>query len=235
VKRTWTSALLLSLAACSGGDEGVDAGPLVDAGGAVDAGEVVDAGPEPCESWLIEYDIDGSEFEIRNTPFGAGDAINQVGPGRLQLRFPGDEAGPQAGDVVMLQFSLDMTFAVSMVETDVTITSGPADCGVAMGSRTSSVVTWSSPIAGYRSQGTITCNAGELLCGAAGLPVGEPVTQDETHDQPLMPFVFADEDNFTHFTMAEVEVPNDDAGDTFLRLEGTQVTRRCAALPTDCN
>ena len=128
-----------------------------------------------------------------------------------------------------------MEFSVAMVETDVDITAGPDDCGVAQGTRTSSVVAWTTPVAGYHSLGTVTCNASELLCAAAGLPVGEPVPQDSTHDQPLMEFLFPGADDFSSFTMAEIEVPNDDAGDTFLRLEGTQVRRSCVPAPSNCD
>lgn len=206
----------------------------LDAGGA-DAGPAVDAGPEPCESWLIEYSLQGSEFEIRNTLLGAGDAINTIGPGRARLRFSGDDTGPKAGPVLLLDYEMKMDFDVAMVVTDITTTAGPDDCGVAMGTRTSSVVTWSSPVRGYRSQGTVTCGASEFLCGAAGLPQNMPVAQDSTSDQALMPFVFEGPDSFASFTMSEVEVPNDDAGDTFLRLSGVEVSRRCAAIPPDCN
>lgn len=228
-------SLSLLLAGCSGGDDPLDGGTEADGSSTpIDSGVIPDAGPQACESWLIEYDLSGSEFEIRNTPFGAGDAVNAVGPGRLQLRFPGQEGGPELGEVVLVRYELAMEFEVAGVATDVDVTAGPEDCGVAMGTRTSSVVEWSTPIADYRSMGTVTCNATEFLCAAAGLPVGEPVARDSTHVQPLMPFVFGGADDFSSFTMAEVEVPNDDAGDTFLRLEGVQTSRSCVPLPTSC-
>ena len=43
-----------------------------------DAGDV-------CETWIVEYELSGSKFGIRDTPFGAGDATNDIGPGTLQL------------------------------------------------------------------------------------------------------------------------------------------------------
>ena len=222
----------LAVAACSGA-EAVDAGVRPGDAGSVAPDSGVDAGPEPCEGWLVEYDLAGSEFEIRNTPFGAGDAVNVVGPGRVQLLFDGDEAsGPTEGAVRMLRYELAMRFMVSAVETDVTVTAGPEDCGVATGTRTSSVVAWATPIAGFHSEGTITCKDSEFLCGAAGLPLDQPVVQDETTDQAIMPFQFAGADDFSRFTMDEVEVPNDQVGDTFLRLTGVEITRRCAARAT---
>jgi hypothetical protein len=226
--------LLLTLAACSGG-ETPDAGhvhPDAQVNAPPDAGVAVDAGPEPCEAWLIEYDLDGSEFEIRNTPFGAGDAVNAVGPGQLQLLFPGDEAGPKEGEVRLIKYTLQMQFDVAMVETDVEINAGPDDCGVALGARTATVVAWSTPMRGAHSQGTITCRDSEFICGAANLPKDMPVTQDTTVDQPLEAFDFGAAQGFSAFTMAEVEVPNDQAGDTFLRLQGAESTRRCVRRPT---
>lgn len=235
-------APLLLVAGCSG-SEATDAGIGADTGVGTDSGVApadsgVDAGPQPCEAWQVEYALTGSEFEIRNTPFGAGDAVNVVGPGTLVLLFPGDEAsGPTAGEVRMLQYTLAMEFEVPLgtagnVATDVDITAGPEACGVAVGTRTSSVVAWSTPLTGYHSMGTVTCNASEFLCGAANLPVGQPVVQDTNTDQALMPFLFAGDADFSSFTMAEVEVPNDQAGDTFLRLKGAEVSRSCVAQPS---
>lgn len=226
-------ACCLSLVACSGDDEGADAGANGDGGGGavVDAGPN-DAGPVPCESWVIEYDLTGSEFEIRNTPFMAGDQNNVVGPGSLRLRFEGTEGGPEDGEVRLLQFRLTTNFTISDVETDIEVTAGPEDCGVMTGTRTSSAVAWDGPVRGYRAQGTVTCRASEFLCGAAGLEVDTPQMRDNTSDQIFESFVFDAADNFSNFTMSEVQIPSDDAGDAFLRLRGTEVSRLCLPLPT---
>lgn len=233
--RVKLSCLSLLLAgACSSQDTPADVGAGLDSG-TVDAGQLVDAGPEPCDSWLIEYALMDSKFEIRNTPFNAGDAVNAIGPGRVRLRFSGDDSGPKPGPVLLLEYAMKMQFEVAMVATDINVQAGPDDCGVAMGTRTSSSVTWGSPIVGYHSAGTVTCMASEFLCGAAGLPLNMAVSKDTTTNQDLSPFVFPSADDFGAFTMSEVEVPNEDPGDTFLSFSGVEVSRRCAAIPPNCN
>lgn len=228
--------LLLPLAlslACDGDDD--DDGPGSDAGPA-DTGIPPDAGDTVCEMWIVQYDLSmGSQFDIRNTPFNRGDATNDIGPGMLRLRYL-DRAGALGnGPVTMLEYHMEMDFTVADVVTDVTLESGPDECGVASGVYDGDQIDWSTPLRGYHSFGTITCNAGELVCSFAGLPNGTPETQDSTHDQELRQFVFGSTTATVPpngFVMGYVQVPTDESADTFLRLTGREVGRNCVRAPT---
>jgi hypothetical protein len=230
-------------AACLSCDDPVKQGPSGGTAGTVDAGNVnpdatsgtfqADAGGT-CETWIVDYELSGSKFDIRNTPFGAGDAANDIGPGTLQLRFTNDNGDLGAGSASLLSYRMKMDFDVMMVVSELNAESGPDECGIAKGDFAAGALTWSGPLANYRVYGTITCNASEVLCTLADLPheVAKPI--DDTTDQALNPFAVTSSAGTSSFTMDFVEVPNDDAGDTFLRLVGTETARVCVPKPS-CN
>lgn len=179
---------------------------------------------EDCDAFMIEYDLAGSQFEIRNTPLGAGDATNDIGPGRLRVRYPAVSGAKANGPVALIEYTNVMQFTVNQVETDMIASAGPDTCGISTGDFNNGIIEWSGPILNYQSKGEVTCHAGELVCGLANLPNGEPVDRDTETDQDLNPFVFLEDGSFT---MEWVEIPNDDAGDTFLSLKGREVVRIC--------
>jgi hypothetical protein len=193
----------------------------------------VDAGGV-CETWVVDYDLSGSRFDIRNTPFGAGDASNEVGPGTLQLRFPDNNGDLGTGSVTLLSYRMAMNFDVTMVVSDLIAESGPDECGIAKGDFAAGALNWAGPLKSYHVHGTITCNASLVLCSVASLPHEEAKAIDNTTDQALNPFAVTLSGGRSSLTMDYVEVPNDDAGDTFLRLVGTETGRVCVPSP-DCN
>jgi hypothetical protein len=183
-----------------------------------------------CDTLTVEYDLSGSQFEIRDTPLGAGDATNEIGPGRLRIQFAYDGEKRLEGAVKLVEYSNAMQFVVSNVETNMLATSGPDDCGVADGEYQGNRIEWATPVRDYHSRGDVTCNAGEIVCGLANLPDGEPAPRDTTTDQPLEDFQFEDDGSFA---MDWVEIPNEDSGNTFLSLEGRETIRVCGSQP-DC-
>jgi len=183
-----------------------------------------------CDTLTVEYDLSGSQFEIRDTPLGAGDAINETGPGRLRIQYAYDGETKMEGAVKLVEYSNAMQFVVSNVETNMLATSGPDECGVAEGDYQGTRIDWTTSIRDYHSRGEVTCNAGELVCGLANLPNGEPDPRDTTTDQSLHPFQFDDDGSFI---MDWVEIPNEDSGNTFLMLQGKETIRVCSSEP-DC-
>jgi hypothetical protein len=222
--------LLLAGPACDGDDDD-DTTPTPDSG-TPDSGDT-----SVCERWIVDYDLMPAQFDIRNTPFGRGDKTNEVGPGSLRLSFPNQSNAIANGEVALLEYKLEYDFTVADVVTDITNEAGPQECGVADGTYDGARVTWSTPVRGYHSYGTITCNAGEVVCAFANLPDGEPSPRDSTRDQDFMPFIFTSSTSTVippnGFIMEYVEIPNDEAGDTFLRFTGRESARVCVRAP-DC-
>lgn len=233
MRRSFLPFLLFGLSACAGDGDDDTGGPNP----TPDAGTMTDGGDTSvCETWVVEYDLSqDAQFEIRNTPFGRGDSTEDIGPGSLRLRFPDADGALGTGEVTLLEYRMEMEFTVADVATDITVEAGPDECGVATGDYDGDRIAWTSPIRGYHSFGSVTCNAGEVVCAFADLPDGEPDPRDGTTDQDLMPFAFTSSTSTVPpngFVMDWVEIPNDDAGDTFLRFVGREITRTCVRAPS---
>lgn len=192
----------------------------------------------------VTYDLTGTTFEIRNTPLnGAGDQINTLempytandkyGPGEMIIRFAADGSGdPIAGSAHIVKYEVDTNFTVSAgatVETDLLVRALPEGCSAAIGTFDGSKVAWNNPgFTNYTSTGTVLCTG--ALCAFANLPNGMPVAINESGPQALNDFTFTN--GVGAFTSPEVQVPNDDDGDTFLTLKGTETSRAAAC---SCN
>jgi hypothetical protein len=200
-----------------------------------------DGDPGDCQVWEITYDLTNSEFEIDDTPFGAGDQVNvvaepydgdkTVGPGKFVLQFADVEGAP-GGQAFMHAYDMTLDFTVSSlganVATDLQTDAGPAECGITSGTLNGNSLTWSpSAVVGMHTVGQILCTGN--LCGAGGLPNGTPVPQDETSDMPVSPFVFNGE--LTGFTMAKTTIQQDNNSKTSWMYVGTEVSRELVAAP----
>ncbi|MFO7566361.1 MAG: hypothetical protein R6X02_27205 [Enhygromyxa sp.] len=193
--------------------------------------------------WEITYDLTGSEFEIDNTPFGAGDQVNvvmepydandHVGPGQFVLHFQ-DVGGSPGGQAFMHSYEMTINFVVdgaTTVTTDLENDAGPEECGITSGSLEDTTIAWMpSAIVDHHSMGTILCQG--VLCAGGGLPNGRPVPVDETSDQPISDFVF--NDDLSSFTMAKTVVQEEPNVSTVSwTYAGTEVSRNLVAAP-DC-
>ena len=220
---------LLGLLACKGGDDDDD-GPPADSG-------VPDMGDTSvCETWVVDFALESAFFDIRNTPFGAGDTTQPVGPGMLRLGFVDDNGDIGNGPVRMLEYKIELEFTTErMITTDITMESGPNECGVADGTFDGAQITWSTPVRGYHSFGAITCNADEIVCGFANLPMGMPSPRDATTEQAMMPFIFTSSTSTVippnGFIMDYVEIPTEEAAETFLKFNGRETARICVRAP----
>ena len=222
--------ILMLVGACSTDEEG-----STKSSKSADAGQ--DAGAQSCESWVVAYDfVAGTQFDIRETPFGAGDSTEDVGPGSLTLRFGNRDGELEHGVVTLIDYQLEMDFSVQEIATDVSVRVGPVECGAATGRYDGDRIRWSTSVAGYETTGTITCNnPGPFVCPGAMLEPGVPERRDGNVDQPLTDFVFTSSTSTVPpggFVMDWVEVKNNDPGETYLRLAGQETERRCVAFPT---
>jgi hypothetical protein len=218
-----------------------DASQTADA--AVTDAAVTDAGS--CSVWEIVYDLGGSEFEISDTPFGAGDQVNtvaepydaddHVGPGTMVLRFT-DVGGDPGDRAWLISYTMAIHFVVdsgfTAVETDLDSSAGPNACGITTGSVNGTTVAWTPPtMAGRHSVGQMLCTGS--FCSFAGLPDGTPVPVDETTDQPLSDFVFSAD--LSSFTMAQTVIEQDPNATASWTYQGTEVSRQLiGAQPCLC-
>ena len=185
-------------------------------------------------AWDITYDMTGSIFDIRDTPFNAGNQTNTLqmpydadtnwGPGTMVIRFVDAGGSPGDGGAHIMSYTATQNFRVVSAATvhtmlEVAALPLPDQCGAADGTLAGTTVSWGTDLRNYRSVGTITCDG--VGCSLGGLPPSRD--QDETGDQPLNSFEFSGD--LSSFTMAEVTVPNDDQATTWLTFVGTEVSR----------
>ncbi len=76
----------------------------------------------------------------------------------------------------------------------------------------------------YRSVGTVTCNAGEFVCGMGNLAVG-PNDQNETWEQKVETFTF--DAYLTNVSMPFMQVPNRSPSKTYMSWEGKRTSILC--------
>ena len=193
-------------------------------------GETVDEGNSgtgdtaSCEdTWVITFDLGGSRFRVDPKSGLAQTAEEEIGPGTMTMRFVASGDGAQNGRVTVLEYSNTVAFSISDVDTAMETFSGPDACGVAIGSLESEALNWASPMEGYTSEGTVTCNAGALICGIIGMEEGVAEERLTVQDLDLGEFVF--DSALQSFTMDWVQVTDDSDATTFLKLEGTRSTK----------
>ncbi|PRQ04218.1 hypothetical protein ENSA5_10020 [Enhygromyxa salina] len=212
------------------GDTGDGDGDTGDGDGDTGDGD----GDSGCQVWEITYDLEGSIFEISDTPAGEGDQVNtltmpydaddHVGPGSFVLRFR--DVGGEPGDMAyMYSYDMIMNFVVGgavTVTTDLQNNAGPEECGITSAPINGTSVAWDPlAIVDHHSMGTILCEG--FLCGLGGFQDGVPEDFDETTNHPLEPFEFSDD--FTTFNMPTVVVQMDSDSTTTWTFEGTEASR----------
>jgi hypothetical protein len=199
----------------------------------------VPLGP-PCDAWDVEYTL-AANLKLSDTPLGQGDGIYKIGPGRVVLRFE-NLSGSPGGNVQMRAYDMKEHFTIksrtlfwsTVVETDTKTRVTPNACGVAAtGKLADTKLGWSTPLSGYRTDGTLTCTG--ALCGKFGAP---PAGKSEFHVAPhpvaFSPFDF--DKGLRHFKMGYTYVsktasPKQTA---HIALAGTEVRRACV-LKKPCN
>jgi len=201
-----------------------------------------DGDPGTCKVWEIEYDLDGSEFEISQTPLGAGDQLNvveepydddeNVGPGSFVVRFA-DVDGQPDGSAWIVSYTMDLNFTVdgaTTIETDLDQAAGPDECGLTSAMLDGDVATWDPlELNDYSSTGTITCYGN--FCGLAGFEDGVPEDIDDMGPGPLDPFSFSgDRSTFTTETFI---VQQDGQSTTTWFYTGAEISRQLIDAP-DC-
>ncbi len=202
---------------------------------AIPAGRASASDPSSCRALDVDYAVNTS-LELRDTQMGAADGIYPSGSGTLRLRFDGPPEGPGANarlTAYTVQGRTQIVTRALMFSTRVVTdarysarTAGPD--GAAHGSLRDGVLRWATKLAGYRVDGTMTCDGS--FCGSFGAP---PRGTSPLHDGPMdvdfQPFVFS-KDRHT-FTMARSLVSRGAGQTSFLLLAGRETARSCADPP----
>jgi hypothetical protein len=147
---------------------------------------------------------------------GAGDGDYPVGPGRLAIRFD-NAGGVPSGHARLVAYDMREAFTVTssvlVVKTTVTVATTtratPNACGsAAEGAFAGRTLTWATPVRGYRSDGTLTCDG--VMCGKLGAP---PSGTSPLHVGPIdvrfAPFQYAADGR--SFTMPRTFVTSSDS------------------------
>jgi hypothetical protein len=195
------------------------------------------AQPEPCAAWEVEYAL-SANLTIRDTKMGAGDGTHVIGPGSVTLRFEGP-VGP--GPVKMLSYQMTERFTVNAtamfwktsVTTDAQSAATPDGCGVvAAGKLERPTLAWSTPMRGYHTDGTLTCEGS--MCGKFGAP---PPGKSDLHEpaRPVQLASFEFAPDLKTFTMAATQVSKSESPSqtTYIGLAGREVKRTCV-VPKAC-
>ncbi len=190
----------------------------------------------PSCQWEIEYTL-SANLKLTDTPMGEGDGIYRIGPGKVVLRYE-DRGGQPAGDVKMIQYTMREYFTIksrtlfwtTTVITDTNTAATPNTCSIAAeGALSGRTINWRTPVRGYHTDGTLTCEGS--LCGKFGAP---PPGQMQLHIGPnpvwFKPFVFAPD--MKTFTMATTHVSKTDmpkqSGE--VALAGREMRRACVPI-----
>ena len=188
----------------------------------------------------VDYAI-ATNTELRNTGLGVGDGVYPSGTGTLRLRFNAPSSASARGVHLMsfdahdhFEVTARAVFWVTRIVTDAqnTVRAGGV-AGAARGALHDGSVTWSTKVAGYRSDGTLTCDG--TMCGSFGAPPpGVSPFHEGPNDVTFPPFVFSPD--LKTFTMTGALVSNTPERSVYIALSGGEVARTCvsaaAAAPT---
>lgn len=207
--------------------------------GVASHGARADEPPVSCAAWDVDYAL-AANLQLKDTPMGEGNGVYGIGPGKAVLRF--SSKGGSAASVRMLSYTMREAFTIksktlfwtTTVITDTHTAATPDACSTAAeGTLANGTLRWTTPVRGYRTDGTLTCDGS--LCGKFGAPPpGQTALHIGPSDVKFSPFVFAAD--MKTFSMSSTEVsktamPKQTGSVT---LSGREMKRTCVAVATAC-
>jgi hypothetical protein len=192
----------------------------------------VAAADESCTVSDVDYTIVGNLF-VKDTQFGAANGQYPLGAGKMSVRFESGSNGTPT-HVKLMSYELDnhltikASFALwwTRVETrSRTFTANTPD-GAAQGELKGTDLVWSTPIAGYHSDGSMECEGN--VCGNYGAPPpGSSALHEAFTDVVFKPFHFSPDGKT--FTMEFSKVSHSDSPKqtNFVSLSGRETKRVC--------
>jgi hypothetical protein len=187
-----------------------------------------------CAAEEVEYALNGN-LKLSDTPMGRGDGTYPIGPGKIVLRFEGNEVTMRSLTMTEhFKIHVSAIFWTGNVVTDVVSTATPNRCSVAAeGTLEGHSIHWRTPVSGYRTEGTLTCDGS--ICGEFGAPPsGRSAFRLPPRDATFRSFVFAPD--MKTFTMAatpavHTEQPKQTSE---VAMSGREMSRRCVEV-TPCS
>jgi hypothetical protein len=185
-------------------------------------------GPGDCPIETLEYAL-AARLRLEDTPFGAGDGVYDIGPGKITLRIWKASTPDAAARVELSSYEMRDHFVVSSHVLFLRATvANRTDTRAAGGRGTlrGRELSWTTPVQDYRADGTIECKG-----SGCGLPGAPPSGKSQIHIGPgpvrFAPFVF-DSPNLDTFRMAFTKVAHTDVPKqtAFVTLAGRKMSRR---------
>jgi hypothetical protein len=184
-----------------------------------------------CALYEAEYII-VTRVVVRNTILGAANGEYPLGSGRMKLRVRTQGDGALVS-LISYETDNDLSIVASIGPFDATMLSRsrttvtPKACdGSARGILRGGMLTWSSSVAGYRSDGTMQCTG--PMCGQHGAP---PHGMSALHEvPPVMMFnAFAFSPDGETFTMPYALISKSESPrqTSYLAIAGRRVRRTC--------
>lgn len=218
-----------------------------------------------CASWVVTYDLTGTfEIADTTLGAGDGEFAIGPGSLTLRLSSDETGAAPGPGAARLLQYAMHQEFSQNVavfggdVQTNVDASAGPdvPACGRASGTVADATLTWDEcptastygttnyapedTLAGpgcvrdYHSEGMVLCTSSATGCSAGRLEQNEN-PQDATWHQPFTPLTLDLSAAPSTVTMGRTQIPNDAPSTTWIAFTGTETSRTCEPLPTDCD
>ncbi len=197
--------------------------------------------PLACNAWIVTYTLaPGSKIEQSDTPLYVGEGVFDLGPGTLALRFPDAQGrpGPGAAELVSYETRVDFSVTTSVLGVRTVLATHalsrvtPDRCGVAArGNNDGRSLEWTSPVRGYRTDGSVSCRG--LLCGRFGMPrEGETPLHVGPADVRFSSLSFRGR-QFRRFHMPATQVSRGGSprATTRIQLVARAVGRRCDDAP----
>lgn len=191
--------------------------------------------PQACRAWDIQYTL-AANLQLTDTPLGEGDGVYKIGPGQVMLNFD-DVGGRPGGNVRMLSYHMREHFTVkaktlfwtTTVTTDSNTTASPRASGfITTGRLVDHKLTWSMPLHGYRTDGTLHCDGS--LCGKFGAPpAGKSALHIPPHDVAFKTFAFSKDLSTFRMPYTLVSKTSSPKQTAHLALAGRATHRACIA------
>jgi hypothetical protein len=194
----------------------------------------VAAADEACAVSDVDYAIAGN-LMVKETQFGAANGVYPLGAGKMRVRFE-DGADGTPAHVKLMSYELDnhltikASFALwwTKVETRSRTLAASTRDGAARGDVKGGEVVWSTPVAGYHSDGSIEC--GGNVCGKYGAPPpGESALHEAAPDFVFKPFHFGPDGKTFTMDFSKVSHSESPKQTNFVALSGREMKRVCVS------